>query len=67
MFSIYYKSLCLTTSYKKAPQATETFKDSIVPYIGNFAFSSTTFQPEGFTPRSSLPIIIATGTLKSIS
>lgn len=30
-------NLCLTNSYRNIPQATETFKDSIFPNIGNFA------------------------------
>ena len=32
-----YKFLCLTTSYKKAPHATETFKEFISPNKGKDA------------------------------
>lgn len=35
-----HQIFCLTASYKIAPQATETFRDCVLPVIGNFIFSS---------------------------
>ena len=58
---------CLTNSYKKIPQATETFKDSILPYIGSLALKSTSLSIEGVIPFPSAPIIIAHESLKSTS
>ena len=60
-------SRCLTISYKNIPQATETFKDSIFPYIGSLAFESTNLSIEGVIPLPSAPIIIAHESLKSTS
>jgi len=58
---------CLTASYKKAPQATDTLRDSISPKIGSLACSSAAFKTEGLIPRPSEPIIIAQGSFSEIS
>ncbi len=54
-------------SYRKAPQATDTFNDSISPKIGSFAWSSETFNTEGLMPFPSEPITIAQGSLNETS
>ena len=67
IFQFIYKLRCRTTSYKKAPQATETFKELISPNRGKDALWSRMFSTEGEIPFSSDPIMIAKGWVRSKS
>ena len=62
-----YSPRCLSTSYRKTPQATDTFKDSISPNNGSLALWSAALRMEGEIPRSSEPIMMAHGWLKGTS
>ena len=53
-------------SYKKTPQATDTFKEAISPCIGSFAVWSAIFITEFEIPFPSDPMIIAQGSLKEV-
>ena len=60
-----YRFLCRTISYKKTPQATETFNEFISPNKGIAALLSTRFKIDFDTPFPSEPKTTASGFFKS--
>ena len=56
-----------TTSYKKAPQATETLRELIVPSIGKEERSSQQLMTDFEIPFPSDPITMQTDSSKEVS
>lgn len=64
-FFVSYLILCLTISYITIPADTDAFNEFIFPFIGIFTSPSQFFLTKSLIPKPSLPIIMATPSLKS--